>query len=50
MRNSVTKPYHVHDIGHNITFRLSENVLQACTETGSLLKIDVPENRRPWFA
>ena len=26
--------------------RLSGNILQACTETGSLLKTDVPENRR----
>ena len=30
--------------------RLSENVLQGCIETGSLLKTDVPENRHPWFA
>ena len=30
--------------------RLSGNVLQVCTKTGSLLKTDVPENRRPWFA
>ena len=30
--------------------RLSGNVLQVCTKTGSLLKTDVPENRCPWFA